>query len=148
MSDFLEIIKKEPSQKYFDVRGLICEIKRHEQLGHLCGYVSIPESHPAFKKSDDQLNYSVNGGLTFSKLDIELNEWILGFDCAHGGDITPELYRQMGSMSELETYKTWEYVENEINDLVDQLLEEVSEDIRTEWEMTCSNRLAIKLLSQ
>jgi len=94
------------------------------------------------------LNYSVHGGLTFAKLDPQLNEWILGFDCAHGGDIAPELYRQMGSMSDGDVYRTWEYVENEINSLVDQLLEEVSEDIRTEWEMTCNNRLAIKLLSQ
>lgn len=60
-------------------------------LGHRCGYVGIPESHPYFGKNYENLcDIECHGGLTYSRgylLGSELpNIWWIGFDCAHFDD--------------------------------------------------------------
>lgn len=52
----------------------------------LCGYVKVPEGHPAHGKYYDDVDVDVHGGLTFSQLS-EGGTW-LGFDCGHAGDFT------------------------------------------------------------
>lgn len=60
---------------------------------HGCGYVRIPEGHPAFSKDYDDVDIDVHGGLTFKKSSLwEIKEekgfvWF-GFDCSHAGDWT------------------------------------------------------------
>lgn len=61
--------------------GLACLAVRHPQYGHWCGYVGVPESHPAFglgyeevehiaptQPEDNWLGFDVHGGLTFADL--------------------------------------------------------------------------------
>lgn len=64
------------------------------KLGHYCGYVGVPKSHPFYKRGCDSLqNIIVHGGLTFSGFfpACDTDTWWLGFDCAHAGDFVPSL---------------------------------------------------------
>ena len=58
-----------------------------EQDGHRCGYVGIPEGHPLYEKSEEELpNISCHGGITFTgheKIGFSSDDWLIGFDCAH-----------------------------------------------------------------
>lgn len=40
-------------------------IHRHDEMGHLCGYLGIPPSHPWYGKDYDNIEAQVHGGLTF-----------------------------------------------------------------------------------
>ena len=71
-------------------------------LGHHCGYVGVPENHPAFNLdySVDALeDIEVHGGITFSSkherypaCSYHPVRWF-GFDCGHYGDIpSPEYH--------------------------------------------------------
>ena len=77
-------------------------------FGHRCGYVGVPESHPAYNIHYNNLEHiDVHGGLTFSggdaKYPIETNGkmWWLGFDYAHYGD-NPNIQNTKYVMSECE----------------------------------------------
>lgn len=125
----------------------------NDWLGSLCGYVAVPPSHPYYGKHYEEVDLHAHGGLTYSnpcqgdichKTDIEDKVWWFGFDCAHAGDLIPSVWeaRQPGgylhhiredlfkSFKSLEnhplfqeTYKTIEFVEDEIKSLVEQLEE-------------------------
>lgn len=81
--------------------GLPCLMVRQSRLGHWCGYVAVPPSHPCHGKSSDEgPDVDVHGGLTYAsacndpvchvpKPGDPDNVWWLGFDCAHAGDFSP-----------------------------------------------------------
>lgn len=105
--------------------GYDCLIVRaNPHIGALCGYVGVPEGHPAYGKKgeyDDPVtrDVSVHGGITFAgrcmiampnvAKDLETqgvchsgevanhNVWWFGFDCAHSGDLAPALGASMGT---------------------------------------------------
>ena len=112
----------EPNDKEFDSNGYKCVVKRHPSLGHLCGYVHIPKSHPLWGKSYDELyelgvNVDVHGGLTFS--DQEGDAWVFGFDCAHFGDLVPSTLAHDFGIGDV--YRDMEYVTAETKSLAEQL---------------------------
>jgi len=135
--------KNEPNNETFEYKGFVCEIKRHKTMKHLCGYVYIPEGHPAFNNEN---TYSIHGGITFCQVDVS-GEWCLGFDCGHAGDLSPGL-QLLGFQEEDYVYRDWQFVTEEIHSLVNQLIEEIDESKQLEYQKTIKNRLAIKLLSQ
>lgn len=114
--------------------GLPCLIVRQEG-GHLCGYVGVTEGHPAFGVNYNSVDgdISVHGGLTFSdkcQPDSEHdgichvpgdgesdNVWWFGFDCIHGGDLSPSMRRFNGGG----VYRTVEYVKANCAELAEQL---------------------------
>ena len=110
-----------------------CRIVRHDHFGHLCGYVGIPKNHPLWGKhySDDEVeNLDAHGGLTHSGEDQDDKDtWWFGFDCSHGGDLSPNMLihmldRELPNLlnfSRNEVYRTWEYVEREVRELSAQL---------------------------
>lgn len=114
--------------------GYKCRIQRHGDLGHLCGYVGIPNTHPLWSKhySDDEVaDIRVHGGLTHSATDTDdsAGTWWFGFDCSHSGDLSPRLLLVLVEKNRFdfgrhETYRTWDYVENEVRELVRQLRDE------------------------
>lgn len=113
------------------VTGYKCRIERHGDLGHLCGYVGIPKTHPLFGKHYDDTCIQIHGGLTYSDSDADWGGglWWFGFDCAHAGDLSPLLLMVLVEKGRFnfgrhETYRTWEYVENEVRELVRQLRDE------------------------
>lgn len=101
----------EPIFKQFEAFGLRCEVKRMPQ-GHLCGYVYLPPGHPLYGQTPD---VSVHGGITYDQFDDNDEFWVLGFDCAHGGDLVPALRHRSG------TYRTFAYVEAETISLASQI---------------------------
>lgn len=103
--------------------GFSYEVSKQDR-GYHCGYVRIPEGHPWYGEHYNNLFTSedfvvdVHGGLTFSAMDRETKEWIIGFDCAHYGDApTPESEWEYG------IYRSAEYVEAQCRHLCRQAKE-------------------------
>lgn len=137
-----KIIDHEGNYESFVHCGYPCRlIRRAENLDtdytlfHWCGYVGVPQDHPAYGKNystwseseqgispvESAVNdISVHGGLTFAASELhyqpEKDLWWFGFDCAHAGDISSVFL-----MYSNDTYKTKEYVIEEVKSLAEQL---------------------------
>lgn len=72
-------------------------------MGSWCGYVGVPETHPAFGKdySSIELELDVHGGITYAEKcqgaichipapGMPDEVWWLGFDTAHYMDLSPK----------------------------------------------------------
>ena len=115
--------------------GYKCTIWRHPTHGQLNGYVAIPKGHKAYGYNYDWLNdrdVEVHGGLTYSDRDKETDEWVVGFDCGHAGDVSPKLLvtlmKYVDSSTEdidfrmrAEKYRTFAWVKEEVCSLARQL---------------------------
>lgn len=127
--------------------GLDCLAVRHPSYGHWCGYVGVPEGHPAYGKKYDSVDGSVDvhGGLTFSDFCQEDEPehgichvpfpgrpekvWWLGFDACHIWDLQPakeSLFKSLGLTSppyleERAEYRPLEYIREECASLAKQL---------------------------
>lgn len=122
----------EPNRVNWKNYGLDCMIVRHYGLLHLCGYVGVKPGHKFFGVDYDDISnqLEVHGGLTYSSEcagfichaseDPEDKTWWLGFDCAHSGDISPQVISFDSSRS---TYKEIAYVTGETNELARQISE-------------------------
>jgi hypothetical protein len=108
-------------------------IQRHHSLGHLCGYIGIPQGHPWWRRSDEQIlmadnsSPEVHGGITYAshhkpgEAKGEKDElWWIGFDCAHCGDLSPGMLKYDSRLDRDETYKDWDYVKAECESLARQ----------------------------
>lgn len=121
---------EEPDEVEFEHCGLKCKILRVKTLGHLCGYVGIPENHRFYKKSYDDLNeineLEVHGGLTFSDTIGNDGLWYFGFDAAHGCDLTPfmPLSSFRSSTNESREYRDMNYMKKECEKLAEFLSKE------------------------
>jgi hypothetical protein len=106
--------------------GLDCLIHRGPS-GALCGYVGVPQGHPAYGVGYDDVRNSdgeypdVHGGLTYAAACMDTDDeshgichvpepgrphdvWWLGFDCGHFSDLMPGLVARERIMArELET---------------------------------------------
>lgn len=121
----------EPDRQEFEHAGYKCLILRHTELGHLCGYTSVPRGHPCYGKHYDHIPYedllqvSVHGGLTFSdEGDGEhrpVGGWWFGFDCAHYMDSVPFMLERFTEISLGGTYCNFQYVRQEIMNMADQM---------------------------
>lgn len=109
--------------------GYKCRIWRHPTHLTLCGYVGVPPSHTCYEMSYDEVNVEAHGGLTYDEK-VDGLKWF-GFDTNHAGDFSPGMFIALiGARGDLplpmidETYRTWEYVEQEVTDLALQLYRE------------------------
>jgi hypothetical protein len=111
--------------------GFKCRILRNDTTGTLCGYVGVPNGHRFWGMHYDEdepdlmaISREVHGGLTFAG--GEKGWWFFGFDTAHADDFAPAIVKSLiKSKYEFEArglsfhdcmnYRTWEYVENEVN---------------------------------
>lgn len=127
-----------------------CLMVRHERSGHWCGYVGVTEGHPLFEKDYDEhyamgIEIDVHGGLTFAEACSESEDpgrgichvplegrpdhvWWFGFDCHHGGDLSPAGRAQARFRGESppfferdDVYRDRAYVEEEVRSLARQL---------------------------
>lgn len=84
----------------YTYRGYEMNVVLHD-MGYLCAYVKLPESHPFYGKKYDDIPIDVHGGVTFARelkrsQDIDyaaqfgftFGFWI-GWDYAHAGDFMP-----------------------------------------------------------
>jgi hypothetical protein len=124
----------EPDRLDFVHSGFACLLHRGP-LGQWCGYVAVPETHPAFGKRYDDVKVKVHGGLTYAdrcqgsichvpQPGMPDNVWWLGFDCAHWGDVVPGMIRipEIPEAGErYGTYKDLAYVRGETERLARQL---------------------------
>jgi hypothetical protein len=122
-------LRKKYRQKYGVQRKMItlhCEIRRHPEMLHLCGYVSVPQQHLWWGRRYDKIDVNVHGGLTFGRKRNKSFEY--GFDCAHFMDCVPGMeiiLKKIGGnpMAFLgDTYRNMPYVTREIISLANQLL--------------------------
>ena len=117
----------EPAEYDFFAEGYRCEIKRHPELGHLNGYIYLPDTHPDFGKGYDDVEVSVHGGLTYS------DGGKFGFDCGHGGDLTPAFENMLKpELSTGDVYRNMAYVERQLRSLAKQFLQRGQADTLSE----------------
>lgn len=122
MNNLQDLIKKEGDYLewvYVSECGAeyLCKIKRHDSIKHLCGYVVLTKYNNFYGKEYDDIPVQVHGGLTFSG-EVD-GEWLIGFDCAHHGDITPGCgYEHLSYMG---TYKDMNFVKSECESLAEQI---------------------------
>jgi hypothetical protein len=108
--------------------GLKAEVIAHD-MGHRCGYVSVPTDHPWHNKGYNDVDLDVHGGLTYAGM--RDGNWWFGYDCAHHGDARdPELmsdeYKAMLITLlnfDGDTIKTLDFCVNECESMAWQLKE-------------------------
>lgn len=111
-----EHIIKYPELYKFIYNGYECELKRNLMLAW-CGYVTVPSDHKDYNKDYDDINIDVHGGITYSSFGT------FGFDCIHGGDLSPEINHPLvyrPSCNTFGTYKDYAFVVNEIKKMADE----------------------------
>ncbi len=151
----------EPHRDEFEHAGLKCLILRHHELEHLCGYVAVPKGYLCYGKHydympyDDLLPVEVHGGLTFSREGDgdtwPKGYWWLGFDCAHWGDLVPQIVELLDrEPNESETYKNFRYVRRETKDLAEQVvtLEFIDWEFTWVWPLLLPPRAAREVWSK
>lgn len=99
---------------------------------HHCGYVEVPEAigHLDFYTwRESTVDISVHGGVTYQDVLPQLeNKIVIGFDCAHYGDLMkcPEKYKGTGienmSMYSEGVWRDEEYCVNECESMAEQLI--------------------------
>lgn len=93
-----------------------CFIRRNNSLA-FCGYVVITSDNKLFELDYDdissQINTYVHGGLTYA--DRGDGGWIIGFDCAHAGDLCPAFPHFDG------VYRTKDFVISECEKLAEDI---------------------------
>jgi len=120
MGDYLkEIIEKEGDFKtwvYKCENGIeyTCQIRRNKMSLHLCGYVILTEDSDYFGVDYDDIRVDCHGGLTYAS--DQGPYWVIGFDCAHLGDLQPGY--EFGGAGE---YRTMDYVTVECESICEQI---------------------------
>ncbi len=130
----------EPDRLDFVHAGFACLVRRGP-MGAWCGYVGVPEQHPAFGKDyDDEVvdQIQVHGGLTYAAAchgeichvpqpGMPDNVWWLGFDCWHCDDIVPGMLALGASHGRrlwpfpMGIYRNLAYVKHQTEQLAEQL---------------------------
>lgn len=87
-----DLIEKEGDELQWDYNcsnGVIihCSIHRND-VKALCGYITLTKDSSLYSVDYDDINISAHGGITYQGYDQNEN-WVIGFDCAHYGDLTP-----------------------------------------------------------
>ena len=133
--------QQEPDRVQWEHAGLDCLMVRVQTHGAWCGYVGVPQGHPAHGKGYDDASLEsieVHGGLTYADAcqgrichvpapgrpdDV----WWLGFDTAHCFDLSPSMSARMKSYGldrepfASEVYRDQAYVAAETEALARQL---------------------------
>jgi hypothetical protein len=106
-------------------RGDYYLMVRRGPLGSLCGYVGLPSYHNLYGAEytdngwdNPVANLKVHGEVTWSGHFKKILSfiWWIGFDCAHLGDLTPDM-RPIGDA----VYRNLDYVTQEVEFLYEQL---------------------------
>jgi hypothetical protein len=100
--------------------GFHVEAKRHPTLGHWCGYITVPLSHPWKKPQEEGYDLDINchGGVTYYHHGN--NDVVIGFDCSHSYDAAPPWLKDKSFLPFGGQYRDIYYVLNELKNLADQ----------------------------
>ncbi len=66
--------------------------------GHLCGYIYLPPDHPLYNINCYD-KFDCHQGITFQEENEE--GFMIGFDCAHTGDLVPSMEHMRNTLPEL-----------------------------------------------
>lgn len=89
----------EPDRIDMTRKGFDLAIRRNPELGNLCGYIRVPDWHPLYGEEvyDREDVPPIHGGWTYCGPECPGDDgasgWWIGFDCAHGMDLVPRIYR-------------------------------------------------------
>lgn len=114
-----------------EATGLRCVLHRVDWGGFLCGYVGVPDEHPAHGTGYDDLytegeeyGPAVHGGLTYAASTAPGCDaqgfWWFGFDCTHYQDLTPSSIAS-GFPIVNEVYRDVDFVRQETAHLAAQM---------------------------
>lgn len=122
----------------FEYEGFPCVVL-FMPLGHRCGYVGVPKTHPAYGNNYDTLDIDCHGGLTYTERYLQnqddIETWWIGFDCCHYNDASdkeamqkyfPEIYEKLKNTNYYDcaegcSVRSFEYVKNQCCMIVEQL---------------------------
>lgn len=132
MKDVLEKIKQEGDKKewiYTCENGIEfkCYIRRVLRSGHLCGYVHLTTDNDYYGYEYDDIPVDCHGGLTYAS--EHENEWVIGFDCAHYGDLQP--FHNYGILGNYGIYRDMEFVQKQCESICEQLSTKSKSHYRT-----------------
>lgn len=119
-----ELIEKEGNSlewNYTCSNGVIisCSIHRNDVFA-LCGYITLTQDNSLYGVDYDDINISAHGGLTYQGYDQNEN-WIIGFDCGHYGDLTPYfLLKEDLPFNSFGEYRDMQYVKSECESMAEQ----------------------------
>jgi hypothetical protein len=121
--DLRKLIEKEGNELQWDYtcnNGLIihCSIHRNS-IKVLCGYIKLSKDNSLYEVSYNDINISVHGGLTYDGYD-ENENWVIGFDCGHYGDLTPYLLSVGVDFTQEGIYRDTEYVKSQCESMAEQ----------------------------
>ena len=118
------IIKSE-GDYYEWTNTLKCFIQRNP-MNTWCGYTIIPKSFPI--DFEQEININCHGGINYQSVNLD-GDLVVGFDCAHHGDLIPKLLELEGILindKDISVYRDKQYVIDEVNSMVEQILNIVS----------------------
>ena len=115
------LIKSEGN--YYEWNNKIkCFIQRND-MNAWCGYIIIPKAFPLDFEKEIRLN--CHGGITYQSINTD-GDLVVGFDCAHNGDLVPKLlelgHTYLSFLGEDSTYRDKQYVIDEVNSMVEQII--------------------------
>ena len=119
-----ELIEKEGDELKWDYtcsNGVIihCSIHRNS-VKALCGYITLTKDSSLYGVGYDELNINTHGGLTYDGYDKNEN-WVIGFDCAHYGDLTPYfILSDDYPFNSFGEYRDMEYVKKQCESMAEQ----------------------------
>ena len=147
--DIKDKISKEPLWRVKQYKNIWYVVQRHNRDKHLCGYIGLPHEiilpmhidqggeynerlHSPYTGKYQLDMIDVHGGVTYHgnptgfypNSDVSL-DWI-GFDTAHTGDWPCD--------SKPSTYKTFEYLENECQRVIEQFYKQLEDQIDCEYK--------------
>jgi hypothetical protein len=118
-----KLIEKEGDELQWDYtcsNGVIihCSIHRNDTKA-LCGYITLTPDNSLYGIGYDELDLQAHGGLTYDAKHED--NWVIGFDCAHYGDLTPYfLLNGEYDFAQRGIYRNMEYVKSECENLAEQ----------------------------
>ena len=121
-----DLIEKEGDELQWDYtcnNGVIihCSIHRND-VKSLCGYITLTQDNSLYGVGYDDINISAHGGITYQGYD-ENENWVIGFDCGHYGDLTPYFLLKddtFGKFIQDGIYRDMEYVKTQCESMAEQ----------------------------
>jgi len=119
-----DLIEKEGDELQWDYtcsNGVIihCSIHRND-VKALCGYITLTKDNSLYGVDYEHIDIHAHGGINYCRYD-ENENWIIGFDCAHHGDLTPYFLLNEDSVFGLRgIYRDMKYVKSECESMAEQ----------------------------
>jgi hypothetical protein len=121
-----DLIEKEGDELQWDYtcsNGVIihCSIHRND-VKSLCGYITLTKDSSLYGVDYDDINIRAHGGITYNAYDKDEN-WVIGFDCGHYGDLTPYFLLKDDKFARFTQdgiYRDMEYVKAQCESMAEQ----------------------------